>query len=35
MMLVFWFLTDFRGVRDRVPASPVAKREDGPKPTAP
>jgi hypothetical protein len=36
MMLVFWFLTDFRGVRDRPPkAGPVADREDGPTPTAP
>ena len=31
MMLVFWFLTDFRGVRDRPPVTPVAGREDGPK----
>jgi hypothetical protein len=35
MMLVLWFLTDFRGVRDRVPAAPVAGREDGSKTTAP
>jgi len=41
MMLVFWFLTDFRGVRDRKipatppPAPPVADRADAPKAKAP
>ncbi|MDP9360924.1 MAG: hypothetical protein M3P29_05665 [Acidobacteriota bacterium] len=35
MMLVLWFLTDFRGVRDRPPAAPVADREDGPGVAAP
>jgi hypothetical protein len=38
MMLVLWFLTDFRGVRDRVipPAGPsVAGRADAPKAKAP
>ena len=35
MMLVLWFLTDFRGVRDRVPAAPVDDRADGPKAAAP
>lgn len=28
MMLVLWFLTDFRGVRDRAPAAPTADRAD-------
>jgi hypothetical protein len=32
MMIVLWFLTDFRGVRDRVvAAAPTADREGGPK----
>jgi hypothetical protein len=35
MMLVLWFLTDFRGVRDRVKAAPVADRADVPKAPAP
>ncbi len=35
MMLLFWFLTDFRGVRDRPPAVPVADRADAPTPAAP
>ena len=36
MMLVLWFLTDFRGVRDRIPpAAPVADRGDGPGTAAP
>jgi hypothetical protein len=35
MMLVLWFLTDFRGVRDRVKAVPIADHADAPKPTAP
>jgi hypothetical protein len=35
LMLVLWFLTDFRGVRDRVPAARAGDRGDAPKPTAP
>lgn len=36
MMLVLWFLTDFRGLRDRIPpAAPVADHEDGPGAAAP
>ena len=35
MMLVLWFLTDFRGVRDRVAAAPAADRADVPKAKAP
>ena len=40
MMLVLWFLTDFRGVRDRPPAAPVAgppvdDHGDGPAAAAP
>jgi len=35
MMIVLWFLTDFRGVRDRVKAAPVADRADVPEPPAP
>jgi len=30
LMLALWFLTDFRGVRDRPPTAPVADRGDGP-----
>jgi hypothetical protein len=29
MMLLLWFLTDFRGVRNRVPVAPAADRGDG------
>jgi hypothetical protein len=29
MMLVLWFLTDFRGVRNRAPAAPPADRAGG------
>jgi hypothetical protein len=29
MMLVLWFLTDFRGVRGRAPAAPPADRANG------
>jgi hypothetical protein len=35
LMLVLWFLTDFRGVRGRVPAAPIAGRATSPTPTAP
>jgi hypothetical protein len=35
MMLVLWFLTDFRGVRDRVAAARSDDRGDGPKAAAP
>jgi len=35
MMIVLWFLTDFRGARDRVKAAPVADRADVPEPPAP
>jgi hypothetical protein len=35
LMLVLWFLTDFRGVRNRVAAAPVAGREDVPTAAAP
>ena len=35
MMLFLWFLTDFRGVRERPPAAPVADRGDGPAASAP
>jgi hypothetical protein len=35
LMLVLWFITDFRGVRDRVKAAPVADRADVPKAKAP
>jgi hypothetical protein len=35
LMLVLWFLTDFRGVRDRVAAAPVDDRAAGPKAPAP
>lgn len=36
MMLVLWFLTDFRGVRDRIPpGGPVAGHADGPGAAAP
>jgi len=35
LMLVLWFLTDFRGVRDRVPAAPVAGRGASPTPAEP
>jgi len=35
LMLVLWFLTDFRGVRDRVPAVRSDDRADGPKAAAP
>ena len=34
-MLLLWFLTDFRGVRDRVPAAPVAGRGTSPTPAEP
>jgi hypothetical protein len=30
LMLVLWFLTDFRGVRNRPPTAPVADGEAGP-----
>jgi len=35
LMLVLWFLTDFRGIRNRPPAAPVDGREDVPKAAAP
>ena len=35
LMLVLWFLTDFRGVRDRVPAVRSDDRGNGPKAAAP
>ena len=35
LMLVLWFLTDFRGIRNRPPAAPVAGRENVPAATAP
>lgn len=35
LMLVLWFLTDFRGVRGRVPVAPVAGRATTPSPVAP
>ncbi|MEA2327071.1 MAG: hypothetical protein QOE68_2030 [Thermoanaerobaculia bacterium] len=35
LMLALWFLTDFRGVRDRPPAVPVDDRASGPKAPAP
>jgi hypothetical protein len=35
LMLVLWFLTDFRGVRDRVAAARSDDRADGPKAAAP
>jgi hypothetical protein len=34
LMLVLWFLTDFRGVRDRLPAARSDDRAAGPKPAA-
>ena len=34
LMLVLWFLTDFRGVRDRVPAARSDDPETGSKPAA-
>ncbi len=35
LMLVLWFLTDFRGIRNRPPAAPVAGRESAPSAAAP
>ena len=35
LMLVLWFLTDFRGLRGRVPVAPVAGRGASPTPAAP
>ncbi len=35
LMLVLWFLTDFRGIRNRPPAAPVAGRENAPSAAAP
>jgi hypothetical protein len=35
LMLVLWFLTDFRGIRNRPPAAPVAGRENAPSSAAP
>lgn len=35
LMLVLWFLTDFRGVRDRVPAAPPDDSAKPPKAAAP
>ncbi len=35
MMLVLWFLTDFRGIRNRPPVVKSADRADVPKPAAP
>jgi hypothetical protein len=35
LMLVLWFLTDFRGVRGRVPVAPGADRATTPSPVAP
>lgn len=35
MMLVLWFLTDFRGIRNRPPVAPAANRADVPKAAAP
>lgn len=35
LMLILWFLTDFRGVRNRVQAAPAAGRAATPTPAAP
>ncbi|HXA19593.1 MAG TPA: hypothetical protein VN380_21575 [Thermoanaerobaculia bacterium] len=35
LMLVLWCLTDFRGIRNRPPAAPVAGRESAPSAAAP
>lgn len=35
LMLLLWFLTDFRGIRNRRPAAPVAGRGSVPAATAP
>jgi hypothetical protein len=35
LMLVLWFLTDFRGMRNRPPAAPVAGRDSAPSAAAP